>query len=140
MGTFIDTLQSVSKADREAYEYPYQEFHGIKGYQRSCSIGTSVCQGSMKNQTEEMLWRTMCWGVDINNHYPAGAEVGEHFREFYRILRSGYTVEETGRRLFEDAAGFNVIAVHSMPLCFYDIGPSCIGFRGRQSPATMSSS
>jgi hypothetical protein len=116
LGKHIDRLLKVSKVELAAYRNPYVPSKGIIGYQQSCCVGLSMKTYPTGEDIKEVLWRTLCWNLDADQCVPAAKEFGIHFEAFHRILVSGKDMKIVERELLDEAAGFNDICVHSMPL------------------------
>jgi hypothetical protein len=118
LGKCVDILEKVPKAPIEGYYNPYIPKKAILGYQQSCRVGQSITKYPTGEESQEVLWRTMCWNVDVRGNCPAAYKVGIPFEHFRQALMSGKDIEVIEREiLLEDARGFNDICVHSMPLC-----------------------
>lgn len=118
LGKCIDVLDYHPKtADISAYKNPYIATKGIKGYQQSCLVGDSLPSYPTGEDMKEVLWRTLCWNVDVLFEYPAMSSLGPSFDKFHEALFSGNSVDEIDKALLgEGPAAFNDICVHSMPL------------------------
>ncbi len=115
-GKCIDALDQVKKAEISAYHYPYVPSKGFLGYQQSCRVGLSMSTYPTGEDIKEVLWRTLCWNMDADLCVPAANELAVHFEKFYSILFSGKDMETMEKEILEDAANFNDICIHSMPL------------------------
>ncbi|KAL4730829.1 hypothetical protein ACLX1H_002871 [Fusarium chlamydosporum] len=115
-GVIIDVLRDLPKSDETSYQYPYVPCKGILGYQKSCGVGFSLSRYPTGEDIREVLWRTLCWNVDSQCHYPAEADLAQSFEKFHETLFSGSTMEQIEKDLLENATAFNDICVHSMPL------------------------
>ncbi|EXJ69305.1 uncharacterized protein A1O5_07341 [Cladophialophora psammophila CBS 110553] len=118
LGKCIDVLEYHPKtADLSAYKNPYIATKSIPGYQQSCLVGLSLSSYSTGEDIKEVVWRTLCWNVDVRIDYPATPSLAPSFDKFHEALFSGKHVEEIDKDLLGDGpAGFNDICVHSMPL------------------------
>lgn len=115
-GMFVDVLEYLPKADPAAYRNPYVPAKGLLGYQQSCRVGLSLKTYPTGEDIKEVLWRTLCWNVDAQVQHPADSKLAGFFDKFYGIITSGNDMSVMEREVLEEAAGFNDICVHSMPL------------------------
>jgi hypothetical protein len=118
LGKCCDMLEDITKAPIEGYYNPYVPKKAILGYQQDCRVGQSITNYPTGEPGQEVLWRTMCWNIDVHYNYPAAAGVGIPFENFRKSLMSAKDVEVIEKEiLLEDSRDFNNICVHSMPLC-----------------------
>ncbi|KAM0351775.1 hypothetical protein ACHAPU_002287 [Fusarium lateritium] len=122
LGAFVDVLRHIPKVEESSYRTPYVPSRGILGYQKSCQVGFSLKSYPTGEDIREVLWRTLCWNVDVECHSPADSALGPHFDKFYEALISGKEMAQIEKDLLEEATAFNDICVHSMPLGITDRG------------------
>jgi hypothetical protein len=117
-GKRIDRIKTLPKAPIEGYYNPYIPKKALLGYQQSCKVGQMLTTYSAGEDLVDVLWRTMCWDVDVEHKCPATSDLRHPFENFRNSLLSGKTAEEIEPELLsEEAHDFNDICVHSMPLC-----------------------
>lgn len=123
LGLCVDVLEKLDKAPIEGYYNPYIPKKAILGYQQDIRVGRSITEYPTGEDPEEVLWRTMCWNLDMSGRFPAADDTGIPFEHFSNALMSGKDIEVIDKEiLLEDACGFNDICVHSMPLCITEDG------------------
>jgi hypothetical protein len=121
-GKIFDVIEKLQLADPGANARVSSLRERIEGYRMSCDTGFSLMTYPTGESVEEALWRSLCWNLSIQRHYPAPDEIVDSFREWYHVLMSFNTAEAIEEELNSRENSFLELINPSSPLCVTSSG------------------
>jgi hypothetical protein len=118
MGKEVDCVENLPLANLTAYKQEETVSNRIPGWKKSCGVGFSLSKYPTGESVREAVWRTLSWNTDDGDGYPARAEHGKHFEDWYRILMSDKDFESIVTDLSSVQTNpFQSIINSTAPLC-----------------------